>query len=137
MSADFGAELHRRLEEIETRIVDRIHEIALQTELHGINAMRHRIEAAETDWGKTRQAGWAGPARPSAGRIETKKMYDAVTGETNRTGNERIVIQWGWQDPEDYYRWQEHGTKHIEGMEALHYSLHIADDDLTAGVRRL
>lgn len=132
-----GRDLERLLERRVTNIVDQVHDVALETELHGINAMRHRIEAAETDWGKARQAGWAGPARASAGRIETGKMYDRVTGETSRTDNERIVIRWGWQDPEDYFRWQEGGTKRIEGMGALHYSLHIAEDDLLGGLEKI
>lgn len=137
MSAEFGAQLRAMLEAKEREIIEKVFDAALEVELLGINAMRHRIEAAETNWGKTRQAGWAGPARPSAGRRETDKMYDAVTGETNRVTDTRIVIQWGWQDPEDYYFIQEHGSSKIEGMEALHYSLHIADDDLTALVRKI
>lgn len=127
----------RRIGQIETRIVDQVHDVALNTELVGISAMRDRIEAAETNWGRQRQAGMHGAARPSAGRIERGDMYNAVTGETNREGNERIVIQWGWQDPEAYYGYQNDGTKHIEGMDALAQSLHIADDDLVAGVRRI
>lgn len=137
MSNDFARQLQALLEEKVEKIVDQVHDAALEVELLGINAMRHRIDAAETNWGKARQAGWAGPARPSAGRRETDEMYKAVTGETNRVSDTRIIIQWGWQNPEDYYFIQEHGSPKIEGMEALHYSLHIADDDLTALVRKI
>src|SRR5690606_35916193 len=109
-----------------------------------IGSMRRRIETAVTNWGSARQAGLvsgpAGPSRPSAGRIETGRMYNAVTGVTNREAKDRIVIQWGWESREDfeeYYKFQEHGTAKIEAMESLHYSLHEAEDDLMGRLRRI
>lgn len=129
-------QIRAKIARVEERVTEQVFDAALETELVGIGAMRDRIEAAETDWGRARQAGKHGPARPSAGRIETGDMHNKVTGETNRVSDTRIIVQWGWQDPEDYFFIQEHGLGgKIAPMEALHYSLHIADDELTARVK--
>lgn len=142
MSRDFGRDLKLAIAKIVEDVADQAHDAALDVELTGIGAMRQRVETAVTPWGSARQAGLvagprgAGVSRESAGRRETDEMYSAITGETNRQGN-RIVTQWGWQDPEAYYLYQEHGTNKIEPMEALHYSLHEAEDELTARLKRI
>ena len=142
MTSNFGRDLRLAIAKIVEDVVDQAHDAALNVELTGISSMRQRIDTAVTPWGSARQAGLvAGPRgrtepRESAGRRETDEMYDAVTGETTREGN-RITTQWGWLDPEAYYLFQEHGTDKIEPMEALHYSLHDAEEDLMARLKRI
>lgn len=133
------------LDNIVHEIVMEVHDAATEAELVGIGSMRNRVTTAVTATGSARQAGLisgpAGPSRPHAGRRETDQMYNAITGKTDLVSetpeHSRIETVWGWEDPEDYYKYQEHGTDKIEPMEALHYSLHDAEDDLTARIKRI
>lgn len=142
MSINLSAQLRAAIEKEIDQITLEVHDAATNTELVGIESMRNRVTTAVTPTGSARQAGLisgpAGPSRPHAGRRETDKMYNAITGKTDHEpGSRRIEIVWGWEDPEEYYFYQEHGTDKIEPMEALHYSLHEAEDDLTARVKRI
>ncbi len=143
--SQLGAELQALLEQKVRQVVEDVHDAALETELVGISSMRNRGTTAVTPTGSARQAGLisgpAGPSPPHAGRRETDQMYNAITGKTDLVSETRdgarIETVWGWEDPEDYYFYQEHGTDKIEPMEALHYSLHDAEDDLTARIKRI
>lgn len=141
MTASFGESLRGLIERIVEDVTNQAHDAALDVELTGISSMRNRVDTAVTPWGSARQSGLvSGPggpgAREHAGRRETDQMYKAITGETTREGN-RIVTTWGWEDPEAYYLAQEHGTEKIEPMEALHFSLHDAEDELSARLKRI
>lgn len=141
MSGNLSQALRLAIARIVEDVTNQAHDAALDTELDGIESMRNRVDTAVTKWGSARQSGLvsgpSGPgARPHAGRRETDAMYNDITGETTREGT-RIVTTWGWQDPEAYYLMQEHGTDKIEPMEALHFSLHDAEDALTARLKRI
>lgn len=145
MAKGFGDQLRAIIEEKIHQVVMDAHDAATETELVGISSMRQRVTTAVTATGSARQAGLisgpAGPSREHAGRRETDQMYNAITGKTDLVSespeHSRIETVWGWEDPEDYYAYQEHGTDQIEPMEALHYSLHDAEDDLTARIKRI
>jgi hypothetical protein len=126
-NGDLSAQFRDILKKVVANVADQAHSIMLDVELEGIGSMRQHIDEAETEWGRARRGGWvsgpAGPDRESAGRRETDKMYDAVIGWTDWDEPLRIETTWGWEDPEAYYLYQEHGTSKVAPMEALHRSL--------------
>jgi hypothetical protein len=141
-SSNLGADLKAILEKVVADVTNQAHSVMLDVELEGISSMRQHIDESETDWGRSRQGGWAsGPAgpgaRPSAGRRETDEMYNKVIGWTDWDEPTRIVTTWGWENPEAYYLYQEHGTDKIRGMEALHYSLHAVIPLMDSRLKRI
>lgn len=140
--SNLSADLRKIFERVVEDVANKAHSVALNVELEGLASMRQHIDESETNWGKARQGGWvAGPrgpgARPSAGRRETDEMYNKVIAWTDWDEPRRIEIHWGWENPEAYYLYQEHGTDQIRGMEALHYSLHASIPLLDDGLRRI
>lgn len=104
----------------------------------GAELMQDRIHAAETEWGRARQAGTAWPgkgARQFAGRIEDGDMIAAVDSRIVSEGSDFIEVAWGWEDPEDYHLYQEHGTDSIAPMESIAHSLDIVEDGFDARLR--
>jgi len=116
---------------IEERAVVAMNEVTLGA----VEQMRTQIEFATTKTGEERAAGGG-----SAGRIETKDMYDAVSatpavkvGSVATTGASVISGKFGWVDGfEDYFLYQENGTQdgHVPAMHALFLSAFWAQIEL-------
>ncbi len=138
---DLSRGLRDILKKIADDVTNQAHTVAINVELDGLASMRQHIDEDTTDWGKARQGGWvsgkAGPSRPSAGRRETDEMYNKVIAWTDWDEPRRIEIHWGWENPEAYFLYQEHGTDKIRGMESLHYSLHATIPLLENGLKRI
>ncbi len=111
--------------------------------LEGESAAKEQLFAATTAWGQARVAGEvSGPKgtptpREHAGRFERGDMHDDITSVAEYVGKDVIEARWGWEDPEDYYLYQEHGTDRIAPMEALSTSLVKAEDYLKAGLDKI
>jgi len=79
----------------------------------GVNRVRKKIRASETQWGKKRMSGMAKgisfpPYGRSTGREDTGLMYDEVSYRwENSLGYQKLEI--GWFLAEDYFWWQEYG----------------------------
>jgi len=104
------------------------YEAMVQLVAESETAMLKRIEEATTPTGDARAAGNKSSSRDagfgSAGRIESKDMYDAVSSrvETVNGGSAGtdIIGRFGWLDGfEDYFEYQEEGTSTIAPMHAL------------------
>lgn len=95
--------------------------------------MRQFIELAVTPTGERRVE----QGRRSAGRIETEAMIGDVSSEVTDTEN-KITGSWGWLDGiEDYYKYQENGTEHIEAMHALLNSFLQARENLRGRMKEV
>lgn len=114
-----------------TDIVDKAFDAMQDMALDGQSQMKEHLLAAETDWGRKRVAGEVGNGpREHAGRYETGHMYDSITSVAEWISKDIIEARWGWEDPEDYFLYQEHGTDHIAGAESIQYSMDRAEDIL-------
>jgi len=84
----------------------------------GAAEMVDTLNNATTPTGEARAAaGGNGP-----GRVKTGQMRDDVTREAGRDGD-AFTGKFGWiDDAEDYYTYQEDGTRRFRGMNALHSS---------------
>ena len=121
-------------------------------ELAAVSAMRSTVEGAvenmhntirtkTTETGDERASGASSSSRDrgygEAGRIETRDMYDAVSGEVSADGDitkEQVTVilgRFGWLDGgPDYTEFQEDGTSAIEPMHALLTASLWANEDL-------
>lgn len=83
---------------------------------------RIAIQAAKTPWGEKRQL----QGRPSAGRVETGAMENAIGAEIVQTAI-GVTGSWGWlSDYEKVYDYQESGTKYIAAAHSLLTSYVVA-----------
>lgn len=122
-----------------TDILDHAFDAMQDVALDGESQMKERLLAEEsfTPWGRKRVAGEVpGPkgapaSREHAGRYEGGKMYNTITSEAGWIDPDKMLeARWGWQNPEDYFLYQEHGTKKITAAESIQFSLDRAEDIL-------
>lgn len=116
--------------QIHAAVVDAVEETAVEGRddvLHGI------VNAPRTPTGDARAAKGGG----IQGRVDTGKMYADVDYDVEYTGDE-ITARWGWtKNFEDYYGYQEDGTRRIQGMGALGNSFVKAVDRIGARLSRI
>lgn len=91
------------------------------------------IERAQTPTGRRRAATRGG----SAGRIETGQMVNSTNASAIWVSDDTISAKWGWQDPEDYYRYQDQGTRSIAPALTLLTTFLVARSDFLRKIRLL
>lgn len=80
-----------------------------------VKDQKRLIDQAETPWGRLRKS----QGRASAGRRETDRMYDAVTGDVD-PGPKQVEGRWGWLfDFEKYFEYQDAGTGKIAAANSM------------------
>lgn len=125
----------------QNRVVGQARDAMIDTAAEGADGVRQTITLSVTGWGLARQAGLAGPARASAGRIETGDMIGAVDYRITIDSAELIEVKWGWEDPQTYYLIQEYGFEEfstkIAPMFALRTSLDYAEVSLGEKLRSI
>jgi len=81
----------------------------------GQQVMHETILAATTPTGEARVA----RGGRYAGRYETGRFYNAMTGQTSAEGDEYTGTIGALHDFEDYFRFQDEGTARIEAAGSL------------------
>lgn len=76
----------------------------------GVEATRFALDAATTPYGEKRFAAGRGG---SAGRNDTGNMINSVEAISAYIDTDGVSIEFGWQDPEDYFYAQELGSNRI------------------------
>lgn len=115
-------------EDVEDQVMVDMEDVAFE----GANGVQRMITDAHTETGYSREA--AGDGEP--GRVESGDFRADVTHSVERIGD-TVTAKWGWDNPEDYYMYQEEGTRFIEGVDALQTTLEIAANDMGARLDRL
>lgn len=106
--------IQRQSDTLQERAGDIVAEFAEK----GADDMVTFLEAAHTDTGRERES--AGKGEP--GREETGYMKDMISGESSQDGA-TFVGKFGWLDGFDnYFLFQNEGTRTIEAMQALQQS---------------
>lgn len=121
------------LEVHEAGIRQAAHEVMQDISTEASNQQRDLIERAETETGRRRAAAGNGVA----GRVETGQMFNGVNGSATWVDDSTISAKWGWQDPEDYYTYQDEGTRHIAPALSLLTSFLVARSTFARKLRDL
>jgi hypothetical protein len=114
---DIEADARQILDDISRQAVDDMYRILVN---------------ATTDTGRDREARGEG----IAGRVDTGSMARDIHAALDADLDGGIVLEWGWtQNVEDYYLWQEGGTRKIGAMSALQGSYIKAREELRSRLR--
>lgn len=122
-----------QLEVSEAGVRQRAHEMMQEIAADANRNQREIIERAETETGRRRAAEGKG----SAGRIETGQMVNGTNGSATWADDDTVSAKWGWQDPEDYYSYQDDGTQRIAPMLSLQTSFLVARTEFVRRLRAL
>lgn len=122
-----------QLEATEARIRDGAHDVVREVVQDAERNQSTLLEHAETATGRRRAAA----GRGVAGRVESGQMINAINSSAVQDDSGDVVGRWGWQDPEDYYGYQDEGTQHIAPALSLLTSFLVAKTDLSRKLRAM